>query len=532
MPNTPDEKTEQRLPKPDSGQPPSGKKRSKLRILILATAVVVLLVVAYASGVFRKCLPAGFSLARQEAGPVLGRPPSQDLLSQEKLLSPVGSSSVEAAKVPTGPSVQSTLSVVERKPQTCPPSLALPSSQGTAEPLSPEDSESPPKATQSLSKAASGLPAGPRAVETPVIVTKESQQSGPQTPKKRSGATEPSATSGDTSAQSALMGDKPPDAGKGQKKEESVSVKEAAAGKAPEVEDKSLFQLPGSLKVRIHDYSGSLAKWGLMVILDDSGSMTRKTKSWNEGKIQTAEIVVEKIAASLTPGSKLAVRDFVCKKSEEKKTAKAPCLSRMLYEWAESPCSGLKEKIGQTGPGGITNPCAAAAYSLKKDFGGPDNLTPRVILITDGASKCAFNEVAKALDQHKAKGKVGIDVVAVAMGKKRHVAYDKLVKKAEGMLIKIDKPGDLDSGMSRYAKLLRTPTMEKIEVKGDNAVFTTSLEEEITLPPGTYTVVLPVVAGLHPSKKTVPNVKISSGEASILDVKIKKGKPTIKTGKK
>lgn len=532
MPNTPDDKTEERLPKPDSGKTPPGKERSKLRILILAAAVVLLLVVAYASGVFRKCLPAGFSPARQEAGPVLGRPPSQDLLSQEKLLGTVGSGAAEAKKVPEGPGVQSTLSVVERKPETCPPSLALPSSQGTAEALSPEDSESPAKATQSASKATAGLTTSPKAVETPVIVPKESEQGAPQSPKKASGTGDPAASRGDGGAHSALMGVKASDAGKGQRKEESGSVKEASAGKAPEVEDKSLFQLPGSLKVRIHDYSGSLAKWGLMVILDDSGSMTRKTKNWNEGKIQTAEIVVEKIAASLTPGSKLAVRDFVCKKSDEKKPTKAPCLSRMLYEWAESPCSGLKEKLGQAGLGGITNPCAAAAYSLKKDFGGSDNLTPRVILITDGASKCAFNEVARALDQHRAKGKVGIDVVAVAMGKKRHVAYDKLVKKTDGMLIKIDKPGDLDSGISRYAKLLRTPTMEKVEVKGDNAVFTTSLEEEITLPPGSYTVVLPVVAGLNPSKKTVPNVKISSGEASVLDVKIKKGKPTIKMGKK
>jgi hypothetical protein len=339
----------------------------------------------------------------------------------------------------------------------------------------------------------------------------------------------------DADALSPEVKDKAGANGKGEKKPESGSVKEAAVSKPVEADDKSQFQLPGSLKVSIHNYSGSLPKWSLMVILDDSASMTRKTKNWTAGKIQTAEAAVEKIAASLTPGSKLAVRDFACNKSEDKKASKKPCLSRMRYDWAEAPCSGLKEKIAAADGGGVTNPCAAAAYSLKKDFGASDNLTPRVILITDGASKCSSREVAKALDQHKSKGKVGVDVIAVGMvgkAKKRHAGYDKLAKKTEGKLIKIDRPADLDAGLSGYAKLLKKPVMEKVEIKGDNAVFTTNLEEEITLPPGSYSVVLPVVAGLNPSKRTIQTVKINSGEASVLDVKIKKGKPTIKVVKK
>ncbi len=81
-------------------------------------------------------------------------------------------------------------------------------------------------------------------------------------------------------------------------------------------------------------------------------------------------------------------------------------------------------------------------------------------------------------------------------------------------------------------KMLKTPAMEKIEVRGENAVFTMFPEEEITLTPGAYTVVLPVVAGLNPAKRAIENVKVNSGEASVMDVRIRKGRPTIKMSRK
>ncbi|HMK36648.1 MAG TPA: hypothetical protein VK463_16360, partial [Desulfomonilaceae bacterium] len=393
--------------------------------------------------------------------------------------------------------------------------------------LSSEDSESPARAPKPGARVANG----PKAVETPVIVTREPEQADSKPTQKGADTSSIVGPADDSANQSAVRTGETGESAKTETKQDSGALKAAAVGNTAEAEDKAQFQLPGSLKVRIHDYSGDLPKWAVMVILDDSVSMTRKTKNWAAGKMQTAETVVSRIASALPPGSKLAVRDFTCGNSDEKKSKKAPCLSRMVYEWAESPYSGLKEKVGQTVAGGPTNPCAAAAYSLKKDFGS-DHLIPRILVVTDGTAKCAFNEVVKALDQHKAKGKVGVDVVAVGMGKKRQAGYATLTKKTDGMLLKIERPGDLDAGVSRYVKALRTPMMEKVEVKGENSVFTMHPQEEITLPPGTYTVVLPVVVGLNPAKRIVPHVKINSGEANILDVRIRKGKPTIKLGKK
>ena len=99
---------------------------------------------------------------------------------------------------------------------------------------------------------------------------------------------------------------------------------------------------------------------GLMVILDDSVVMARKTKPWTPSRSQAAESFVAKLTGYLTPGSRIAVRDFLCKQSNGgKKQKETTCLSHMLYEWADSPFPGLKEKLARVSAGGHNNPCAA-----------------------------------------------------------------------------------------------------------------------------------------------------------------------------
>ena len=111
---------------------------------------------------------------------------------------------------------------------------------------------------------------------------------------------------------------------------------------------------------------------------------------------------------------------------------------------------GLKEKLARVSAGGHNNPCAAAAYALKKDFGGAGNLRQRVLVVTAGTAKCAVGEVVKAAEQHGAKDKVGVDVVAFGIGKKGQSAYSNLVKKSNGLLLKVDKPADMDGALARY----------------------------------------------------------------------------------
>ncbi len=72
--------------------------------------------------------------------------------------------------------------------------------------------------------------------------------------------------------------------------------------------------------------------------------------------------------------------------------------------------------------------------------------------------------------------------------------------------------------------------MEKIEIRSDKASLTTTPGQEITLVPGSYSVVLPVVAGIQPSKRRIEHVKISSGQTT--EIEVKRGRPIVKIGKK
>ena len=290
------------------------------------------------------------------------------------------------------------------------------------------------------------------------------------------------------------------------------------------------FQVPGSLKVRIDNYSGSLTKWRLMIILDDSNVMAKEVKPWSPDRFATATTFISKLSSQVTTGSKLSVRDFACVKKDDKKSA--PCLSRVIFEWSESPFSGLKDKLQAATPGGVVNPCAAAAYSMKKDFLVSDGLRPRLLLVTCGSVKCNTKDVLKAAGAIGPNAKTPVDVVAVGMNSKGKSAYSNLAKKTGGIFIAVDNPGDLENGVKKYSKNLQVVTLDKIEVRGEKIVFSVNPDEDITLAPGIYTVVLPSIKGLAEFKRSVPNVRIKSGEGTVMTVKLSKGKASVKIGSK
>ena len=291
------------------------------------------------------------------------------------------------------------------------------------------------------------------------------------------------------------------------------------------------FQVPGSLTVRIENYSGSLTKWRLMVILDDSQIMAKDTKPWDPNRLASATSFISKLSTQITPGSKLAVRDFACV-SKDEKAKRSPCLSRMLFDWSDAPFNGLRDRLSESRPGGEVNPCAAAAYSMKKDFLVSDALNPRLLLITAGAAKCDAKEVLKAAGAIGPSAKTHVDILAVGMSSKKKAAYTNLAKKTGGVFLQVDNPADQENMLRKYSKSLHVTSMDKIEIRGDKVVFSVNFDEDITLAPGTYTVVLPSVKGLAEFKRSVPNVKIKSGEATLMTVRLSKGKATVKIGPK
>jgi hypothetical protein len=308
------------------------------------------------------------------------------------------------------------------------------------------------------------------------------------------------------------------------------------AGKARDILDQKRpeqFQLPGSLVVKIQGYGGTTSKWALMVVLDDSHAMAKKTRTWQPNRLQTGVDFIVKLPDALPPNSRLAVRDFMCPQTDgSKKRPAGTCPSHMVFDWADNPFKGLKDKLQNVQPGGATDPCGAAAYAVRKDMAGMKNQIPRLLLVTSGAGKCSAKELLHALDDKTGNEHARVDVLALGMAKKRAAPYAAITRKSNGLLLKMDRPTDMDQVLARYGKVLKTKAREKIEVRSDKAVFTSALDEELTLPPGSYTITLPPVAGLDGSRRVIPNVKVGSGEAKVVEVPLKKGRAAARSGRK
>lgn len=532
---------------PDNGKkeapppaPSTGGRNSTVKVLILIVILAVALFAAHRSGLLPPLIGShGSSESAEDLAPVLNRLSPDNSISSAGLLADIGRSPVDPSKVLFPAFEKSVLPDADKKPLSSPTGSMMSAGQPSA-----PDSGSPSAPGASRATAA-------KALETPVIVSRGPAdavtQEKPARKKKRAEAKAREATperdKGDTAA--AKPGeDSPPtpqapeqakveDSGARQKEPPAAAAPQAKLQEPSDQAKPEQFQLPGSLLVKVQNYSGTFAKWGVMVILDDSEAMARKSKAWEPNKIGAAVTLVGKLPGVLTQGSKLAVRDFLCSKPDgSKKAATAPCPSHVLFDWADHPFKGLKEKLSSVNPGGHTNVCAAAAYAFKKDLAGLKDLAPRLLLVTSGSGKCTVKEVLHALDQRGGQVAVPLDVVAFAMAKKREGTYSALAKKGHGLFLRVEKPADVDEAVARYGKALKTKVLEKIEVKGEKAVFNPALEEEITLPPGSYTITLPLVAGLTASKRVIPNIRISSGEAKVLEVQVKKGKPVVRVGKK
>lgn len=534
-----------REPASESG-PPKGTRRYPvlLGILVISIAAGAWVYKTRPDLVTRVLPVLNSKLSLGRPSQALSDSSSQNLLSSGEVLNSVGKSPAQLVKglFPTLDGSAGPEAAVST--EACPPNpLAAPA----------EESETGDRPSDGRTEARGEGSISPRMIETPVIVPRApSNEPAPHPTGTSHGETASAAAvaTGDAVSEPKSPNDhkrrpaveRPGDRKKTSKKQ-LASVQPASHREGEEASQKpgakrhlgegqeargERFELPGSLMVAIKDYQGTAVKWGLMVVLDDSLVMGKKTKTWNPTRGAVAASLVSKLPSALTPGSRLAVRDFLC----PQKTERRKCLSHLLFDWDGAPYKNLEEKLKKVEPAGRTDPCAAAAYAVKKDLAGLGQITPRVLIVTGGRAKCDTREVLQALAQHKSKDKVVVDVVGIGMLRKTVRGYSAMAKRSQGAFLKADNPGELEQVLSRYKKILSKRAMEKIEIRGEKAVFTVNPGEEITLAPGAYSVVLPLVASLKAAKRIIGDIKIRSGESTVVHVRIRKGRPIVKTAKK
>lgn len=297
--------------------------------------------------------------------------------------------------------------------------------------------------------------------------------------------------------------------------------------------DPAPYRMPGSLVVNLSNYSGNLVKWRIMVILDDSAVMEKESKTWETTRMATAVEVVKELPKILTPGSELAVRDFYCNKSRGRRgRTRSRCLSHVLFEWSQAPFAGLTERLEAVGPYGLNDACAAAAFSARRDFGPSGGLAPRILIVTGGLRRCSAKKTVDSATRRGGGSSVRLDVVGIGMSRPSTKAYKYLTGKTDGIFLDIDRPSDVQKVLKRYRAILHTPTLEKMEVRGNRTVFKVANGRSITLSPGSYDLVLPEIKGLSMENRIIKNIKIESQESKVLNVKIRKGKALVRSAKK
>ncbi|MGC8907762.1 MAG: hypothetical protein ACP5M0_10030 [Desulfomonilaceae bacterium] len=382
------------------------------------------------------------------------------------------------------------------------------------------------------------LPETPRGVETtikpPSQLAKDlnsgtQQPQGGDVPSDKKDSGQPSAP--ESSSPKKPGGSEPTEASTPQKQISPSPRKDTPDWEATPRSEK--FQLPGSVLVKIQNYAGAAVRWDLAVILDDSHSMGRQTKSWNPSRFQTALTFIQKLPSALNSGSRMAVRDFLCSGGKENKEPSKGCSSRLLIDWTPASSKQWKDLLEKADHGGATDPCAAVALSVKRDFHGGAGRKPRLLVITGGAAApCASSRALKAIESSETTKGLPVDVVALGLGKKRQKGFSALAQRTGGVFIELERPADVDHAFHRYAKILQAKVFEKVEIKNERISLSFNPHQEMSLAPGKYTVALPLVEGLDPSKRVIHNVTVSSAETTIIDVTIRKGRPIVRIEKR
>jgi hypothetical protein len=285
---------------------------------------------------------------------------------------------------------------------------------------------------------------------------------------------------------------------------------------------------PGTLMVNIRDYKGFPPKWAVMFILDNSEAMSKRAEPWSPDRLSAARHVVADLVKGMPQGSKIAIRDFFDEVSGRKKGREIRLrVSQVVVDWVDTPSPGLESSLDGLAAGGEDNLCTAAVHALKSDFTPVKRYSPRLVLITDGHKECLLKELIQAVEQNKSGDHAKVDVVAVGMKAPLREAYAGLAEVTGGEFIKVDQPQDVQSALRGYSAALRTERVEPIQVVGEGAGYKILPGEEARLPAGSYSLVLPDIAGLDSSKRDIKGVKIESGKMNVLDLRIEDGHPVI-----
>lgn len=290
--------------------------------------------------------------------------------------------------------------------------------------------------------------------------------------------------------------------------------------------EKPAALLPGSLLVKFHDLNVGWETWEVAFILDNSESMASRSDPWEKSRFEVARDLVQQISGALPPESRIAVRCFTDELSLKMGSKEIPLtVSRRIYGWAKAPFAGLAARLeGVTGVKGPLDLCKAVVGSTQRDFGQRENLTPRIILLTDGESRCLPTTVAEIIKMRKQNRSPRVDVIALGVQPAAKQLLVELCQATEGKFLDLDSPQRVQATLSEYASILRVAKPVTVEISGSSGVKRVVVGEEIQLPPGLYSLWLPGDLNVPKADQVIDNIEVSAEKLTTVTVSKQDGR--------
>ncbi len=285
----------------------------------------------------------------------------------------------------------------------------------------------------------------------------------------------------------------------------------------------------GTLVVHIENYVGTHINWQLMLIVDNSDTLYAEAPPWQPTRARAASDFLSGLPRVLPATAKVAVRDFSSETFGRKGDWQVPLrVSRLLCSWDEAPFSQLGRVALQMDSAKQNNLCNAAANSMQTDFDPSEDFSGRVVLVTDGSARCSWDRIVQLAQATPLKAGITVDVVALGMTDAHQQPFLNLANETRGEFVRLERPADVKPALERYGAALRRVRPATVELRGFTGHFRVLPGKEITLPAGPYTLVLPQMDGLDPSKKKVPQrIRVKAGEATSVTLSLTDGQPTI-----
>jgi hypothetical protein len=285
----------------------------------------------------------------------------------------------------------------------------------------------------------------------------------------------------------------------------------------------------GELVVRLPDYVGSPVTWQVMVLLDNSETMTKEVSPWRPSRLAAAAEVASGLVGRVPDNAVVGLRYFSGRFSGRKDGRIMPLRMSLVLNHADREPPEALDRGGEVfREAGKNNLAAAALQSLGRDSAGEEGYLGRLVLVTDGKSQGAWSAVRKVIENQYPGTRTRMDVIALGMDPDHRQLFTELAEDSGGILLTVDTPTDVPSALARYLQQLRLRVVLPIEVRGLHREYCVMPGEPLKLPPGRYTIVVPPMEGLKKSARKIEEpVQIGAGETRVLPISVQEGRPVV-----